>query len=41
MGIDFLARPFDEPTLLRIAAAYERATRHREAPVGFGPPRIP
>jgi Asp-tRNA(Asn)/Glu-tRNA(Gln) amidotransferase A subunit family amidase len=39
MGIDFLARPFDEPTLLRIAAAYERATRHREAPAGFGPPR--
>lgn len=37
VGIDFLARPFDEPTLLRIAAAYESRTHHRKAPVGFGP----
>jgi amidase len=37
VGIDFLARPFDEPTLLRIAAAYEAATRHRIAPPDFGP----
>jgi Asp-tRNA(Asn)/Glu-tRNA(Gln) amidotransferase A subunit family amidase len=36
VGMDILARPFDEPTLLRIAAAYERATRHRIAPAGFG-----
>ncbi len=35
-GVDFAARPFDEPTLLRIAAAYEKATRHREPPAGFG-----
>jgi Asp-tRNA(Asn)/Glu-tRNA(Gln) amidotransferase A subunit family amidase len=37
VNIDFLARPFDEPTLLRIASAYERATRHREPPRDFGP----
>ena len=36
VGIDFLARPFDEPTLFKIAAAYEDATRHREVPPGFG-----
>jgi amidase len=38
VGIDFLARPFDEPLLLRIAAAYEQATHHRVAPAGYGPP---
>lgn len=37
VGIDFLGRPFDEPILLRIASAYEGATRHRQPPVGFGP----
>jgi Asp-tRNA(Asn)/Glu-tRNA(Gln) amidotransferase A subunit family amidase len=37
VGIDFLARPFDEPTLLRIASAYEAATKHRIAPPDFGP----
>jgi Asp-tRNA(Asn)/Glu-tRNA(Gln) amidotransferase A subunit family amidase len=37
VGMDIVARPFDEPVLLRIAAAYERATRHRVAPEGFGP----
>jgi amidase len=37
VGIDFLGRPFAEPTLLRIAAAYEGATRHRTVPAGFGP----
>jgi len=37
VGVDFLARPFDEPVLFRIAAAYEAATRHREPPPGFGP----
>jgi amidase len=37
VGIDFLGRPFAEPTLLRIAAAYENATRHRAVPPGFGP----
>ncbi len=37
IGIDFVARPFDEPTLLKIASAYENATRHRQPPPGFGP----
>jgi amidase len=37
VGIDFLARPFDEPMLFKIAAAYETATKHRKPPVGFGP----
>ena len=37
VGIDFLGRPFDEATILRIASAYERATRHRTSPVDFGP----
>ncbi|MCP5146329.1 MAG: amidase [Gammaproteobacteria bacterium] len=37
VGIDFLGRPFAEPVLLRIAAAYEAASHHREPPPGFGP----
>jgi Asp-tRNA(Asn)/Glu-tRNA(Gln) amidotransferase A subunit family amidase len=37
VGIDFLGRPFSEPTLLTIAAAYEHATKHRHAPPDFGP----
>jgi Asp-tRNA(Asn)/Glu-tRNA(Gln) amidotransferase A subunit family amidase len=37
VGIDFLARPFGEPTLFRIAGAYEASTRHREPPPDFGP----
>jgi amidase len=36
VGIDFLTRPFDEATLFKIAAAYERATMHRTPPPGFG-----
>jgi amidase len=36
VGIDFLARPFAEPTLLKIAAAYENATHHRTPPPGYG-----
>jgi amidase len=35
VGVDFAARPFDEPTLIRIAAAYERLTKHREPPAEF------
>ena len=35
VGIDFLARPFAEQTLIKIASAYESATHHRTAPVGF------
>lgn len=37
VGIDFLGKPFDEPTLFRIASAYEGATHHRTPPPGFGP----
>jgi Asp-tRNA(Asn)/Glu-tRNA(Gln) amidotransferase A subunit family amidase len=37
VGIDFLAMPFGEPMLFRIASAYERATRHRISPAEFGP----
>lgn len=36
VNIDFLGRPFSEPVLLRIAAAYEGATHHRMAPPEFG-----
>jgi Asp-tRNA(Asn)/Glu-tRNA(Gln) amidotransferase A subunit family amidase len=37
VGMDIVGRPFDEPTLLKIAAAYEAATRHRKPPTEFGP----
>ena len=37
VGIDFLVRPFGEPTLFRIASAYEARTRHRKPPPDFGP----
>ena len=37
VNVDFLGKPFDEATLFRIAGAYEAATRHRQAPAGFGP----
>lgn len=37
VGVDFLGRPFSEPLLLRIAAAYEHATHRREPPADFGP----
>ena len=36
VGVDFIARPFDEPLLFRIASAYEAATKHRKPPVDFG-----
>lgn len=36
VNIDFLGRPFSEPVLFRIAAAYEAASQHRKAPKGFG-----
>jgi amidase len=39
VAIDFLGRPFSEPILIKIAAAYEKATRHRRAPEGFPPLR--
>jgi amidase len=37
VGIDFLAMPFNEPLLFRIASAYEAATHHRTPPPEFGP----
>jgi Asp-tRNA(Asn)/Glu-tRNA(Gln) amidotransferase A subunit family amidase len=37
VGVDFIARPFDEPMLFRIASAYEAATKHRRPPTDFGP----
>jgi hypothetical protein len=35
VSIDFLGRLFSEPMLIRIAAAYERATHHRKPPKEF------
>jgi Asp-tRNA(Asn)/Glu-tRNA(Gln) amidotransferase A subunit family amidase len=32
VGITFFGRPYDEPTLLKLAYAYEQATHHREPP---------
>jgi Asp-tRNA(Asn)/Glu-tRNA(Gln) amidotransferase A subunit family amidase len=32
VGITFFGRPYDEPTLLKLAYAYEQATRHRAPP---------
>lgn len=32
-GIEFLGRPFDEPTLIKLAYAYEQGTHNRKAPV--------
>ena len=36
VGVDFIARPFGEPLLFRIASAYETATHHRRPPADFG-----
>jgi amidase len=33
VGLELLGRPFSEPDLLRIAYAFEQATRHRQPPV--------
>ena len=37
VSINFWAGPGDEPTLLRVASAYEAATKHRVPPPAFGP----
>lgn len=37
VGVDFIARPFGEPLLFRVAAAYAAATKHRRPPDAFGP----
>jgi Asp-tRNA(Asn)/Glu-tRNA(Gln) amidotransferase A subunit family amidase len=39
LGLQLLARPFDEHKLFRYAYAYEQATRHRRPPAAFG--RLP
>ena len=36
VGIEFMARPFAEPTLLKIAFSYEQGTRHRTPPALTG-----
>ena len=41
VGVDFIAPPFGEPLLFRIASAYEAATRHRRPPPDFGPVEAP
>ena len=37
VGIDFLGRPYDEPLMFKVAAAYQNATKHRMPPPDFGP----
>jgi len=39
LSVMFFGRPFAEPTLFRIASAYENATHHRKPPPEFGPLR--
>lgn len=39
VGIEFLARSFDEPTLFRIGSAYEHVSRHRKLPEST--PKLP
>jgi amidase len=36
VALEFLARPFEETTLFAIASAFERISRHRRPPPGFG-----
>lgn len=33
VGLDFIGRPFSEPTLIKLAYSYEQNTQHRTAPV--------
>jgi hypothetical protein len=37
VGMDLAGRPFSEPALLQIGAAFEAGTRHRRPPPDFGP----
>ncbi|MCC9134948.1 amidase family protein [Pontibacter silvestris] len=34
-GLQFLGRPFDEPTLIKYTYSYEQGTKHRKAPARF------
>ena len=36
-GVQFLGRPFAEPTLFKLAYSYEQSTHHRQPPPAFGP----
>jgi Asp-tRNA(Asn)/Glu-tRNA(Gln) amidotransferase A subunit family amidase len=31
-GLSFLGMPYSEPTLIKLAYAYEQATKHRQPP---------
>jgi hypothetical protein len=37
VSLEILGRPFTEPVLLKIASAYEKASRHRKPPANFPP----
>jgi len=37
IGMDIVGRPFSEPLILKIGAAYTAATKHRKPPKDFGP----
>jgi amidase len=37
ISLAFWGGPGDEPTLLKLASAYEAATKHRASPPAFGP----
>ena len=37
IGLDIMSRPFGEPVMLKVAAAFEAATGHRRPPPDFGP----
>ena len=37
LALEFLGRPFSEPTLLKLASGYEARTRHRRAPAATPP----
>jgi hypothetical protein len=37
IGIEFLGRPFSEPTLVKLAYSFEQATHHRRPPASTPP----
>jgi Asp-tRNA(Asn)/Glu-tRNA(Gln) amidotransferase A subunit family amidase len=37
VGMTFMSRPYDEPTLIKLAYAFEQATRHRKPPATAPP----